>query len=55
MRGFFDFRPRYDRKVGFAGNVFEDKEFGRHYDEKKGKNLSETEMKKIAEEIKKSL
>jgi diadenosine tetraphosphate (Ap4A) HIT family hydrolase len=48
----FHLRPRYNHKVNFEGELFEDKEFAHHYDNKAKKEISEEIMKKIIEKIK---
>jgi diadenosine tetraphosphate (Ap4A) HIT family hydrolase len=48
----FHFKPRYNHKVNFEGEVFEDKEFAHHYDHKAKKEVSEEIMRKIIEKIK---
>ncbi len=49
------FRPRYDRKVEFAGLLFEDPEFGSHYDKNRTLEVSDETKKKIIEKIKENL
>lgn len=47
------FMPRYRDKVSFAGEVFEDNEFGHHYDHKSRiKVVSMEVLEKIAKEVK---
>ena len=48
------FKPRYDKKVKFAGLVFEDLEFGHHYSREEIK-VSDIIQKKIIEKIKNNL
>jgi diadenosine tetraphosphate (Ap4A) HIT family hydrolase len=48
-------RPRYKNKVEFAGEVFEDKEFGHHYARGTARKLSSETRAKIIESIKKAL
>ena len=45
------FRPRYNHKVKFAGLIFEDEEFGHHYDNVKSKEISTETKNKIIEKI----
>jgi diadenosine tetraphosphate (Ap4A) HIT family hydrolase len=46
------FRPRYKNKIKFAGEVFIDEEFARHYKRKSDKQVSDKVLKKIVEKIK---
>jgi len=46
------FRPRYNHKVEFAGAIFEDPEFGHHYDRARTQEVSDRVKKKIIEKIK---
>lgn len=48
-------RPRYELKITFENEVFEDVEFGQHYLREGKHNVSEDLRNKIAEEIKKNL
>ncbi len=48
-------RPRYKNKIEFACLVFEDTEFGNHYDRNKTKKVSGEIQKRIIEEIRKNL
>ena len=47
----FHLVPRYDHSVEFAGETFEDPEFGGPYSVERKKIISEEVSKKIAEEI----
>jgi len=47
------FRPRYRNKIEFAGEVFEDKEFGHHYARGTDRKLSSEVRDKIIKAIKK--
>ena len=38
------FRPRYNKKVESEGKIFEDLDFGRHYDFKQEKELPEIDF-----------
>ena len=49
------FVPRYENKVEFAGEIFEDTEFSNHYDCKRKKIVSREVQELIAKEIKKNL
>ena len=49
------FRPRYKNNVEFAGVIFEDKEFGNHYDRKRTQIVSKEINKKIIDKIKENL
>jgi len=49
------FRPRYNHKVKFAGLVFEDTEFGYHYDRTRTLEVSDEVKKKIIQKIKDNL
>ncbi|OGY79764.1 MAG: hypothetical protein A3B74_01835 [Candidatus Kerfeldbacteria bacterium RIFCSPHIGHO2_02_FULL_42_14] len=49
------FRPRYNHKVEIAGLVFEDLEFGHHYDRTKKREISEVAKKTIVSKIKENL
>ena len=49
------FRSRYKHKVKFADLIFEDKEFGHHYDSAKKREVSDEVTNKIIEIIKESL
>lgn len=49
------FRPRYNHKVEFAGEVFEDPEFGHHYNRERTQKVSTVVKKKIVDKIKESL
>jgi diadenosine tetraphosphate (Ap4A) HIT family hydrolase len=46
------FIPRYNHKVKVAGLVFEDMEFGHHYDKNKERKISEDVKKIIVSKIK---
>ncbi len=48
-------RPRYNKKVEFAGKVFEDPEFGYHYNRDRKDFVSEELQSKIIEKIKEFL
>jgi len=48
-------RPRYNHKVEFAGEVFEDPEFGHHYSKKRKQKVSDVVKKKIVDRIKENL
>ncbi len=48
----FHVRPRYKGKVEFAGVIFEDKEFGHHYDNKKKFEPPQDVLEKILMAIK---
>lgn len=45
------FRPRYNHKVEFAGLIFEDSEFGHHYDRKRTQEVSDKIRKEIIQKI----
>ncbi len=49
------FRPRYSHKVKFEKEVFDDKEFGHHYNRAKKKIVSESIQNKIIEIIKNNI
>ncbi|MFH0819828.1 MAG: HIT family protein [bacterium] len=49
------FRPRYNYKVEFAGKIFEDPEFGHHYNKERGGEVSTIVKKKIVDKIKEGL
>lgn len=49
------FWPRYNNKVKFAGLVFEDLDFGHHYDKSKKKEISKVAKKAIIAKIKENL
>ncbi|MFA5084570.1 MAG: HIT family protein [Candidatus Paceibacterota bacterium] len=49
------FRPRYNHKVNFEGTIFEDSEFGRHYDRTKEMKISDKVRKAIIEKIREHL
>ena len=49
------FRPRYLKKVKFAGRVFNDTDFARHYKRKTNEPVSEKACKQIIEKIRKEL
>lgn len=49
------FRPRYKEKVEFSGLVFEDTEFGYHYDSKRKLEVSEEIINRITKKIKESI
>jgi len=49
------FRPRYDKKVKFAGMVFEDLEFAHHYGRERKLEVSSDVKKKIIEKISENL
>jgi diadenosine tetraphosphate (Ap4A) HIT family hydrolase len=44
-------RPRYEKPVEFAGLIFEDKEFGYHYERKTNREVPEEVQDKIIEAI----
>lgn len=46
------FRPRYNHKVDIAGLIFEDLEFGYHYDKAKDRRISDDAKKIIVSKIK---
>ena len=48
-------RPRYDHEVNFAGEVFVDKEFGRHHNEAVNRKVSPEVAKAIESELLKYL
>jgi diadenosine tetraphosphate (Ap4A) HIT family hydrolase len=48
-------RPRYNHKVEFAGEVFEDPEFGHHYSRERKQEISDVVKKKIVDRIKENL
>ena len=48
-------RPRYENKINFDGELFEDSEFGHHYSRERRQNVSEDLKNKIIGEIKKNL
>lgn len=48
-------RPRYEHEVKFAGEVFVDKEFGRHHDEAANRKVSPQVAKAIESELLKYL
>ncbi|MEK6860643.1 MAG: HIT family protein [Nanoarchaeota archaeon] len=48
-------RPRYDHKVEFSGVIFEDKEFGKHYDRTRNLEVSDEIRNKIISRIKENL
>ena len=48
-------RPRYEHKVEVSGIVFEDAEFGRHYDSSKKREIPEDTRRTIISQIKKNL
>ncbi len=45
------FRPRYNHKVEFAELVFEDSEFGHHYDRKRTLEVSDAVRKVVIQKI----
>ena len=45
------FRPRYNHKVEFAGSIFEDNEFGKHYIRGIEKKMPKEIMNKIIEKL----
>jgi|SRR3989344_120976 len=49
------FRPRYRDKVKFDNQIFEDTEFGYHYDSKRKLEVSEESMNKIIKKIKENI
>lgn len=49
------FRPRYNHKVKFAGTIFEDPEFGDHYNRARKQEVSDDIKRKIVEKIKENL
>lgn len=49
------FRPRYSSQVNFAGEIFEDKEFGHHYNIDNKKDVSKEIEQKIFNAIKQNL
>jgi diadenosine tetraphosphate (Ap4A) HIT family hydrolase len=49
------FRPRYNHKVEFAGLIFEDPEFGHHYDRTRKQEVAKDIKIKILEKIKENL
>lgn len=49
------FRPRYNHKVEFAGEVFEDPEFGHHYSRERKQEVSDIVKNKIVDKIKENL
>jgi diadenosine tetraphosphate (Ap4A) HIT family hydrolase len=49
------FRPRYNHKVEFAGEVFEDTEFGNHYARGTNRKLTEKIRRSIVEKVRASL
>jgi diadenosine tetraphosphate (Ap4A) HIT family hydrolase len=49
------FRPRYDKKVKFAGLIFEDLEFAHHYSRERKLEVSSDVKKKIIEKISENL
>lgn len=49
------FRPRYNKDVTFAGELFQDLEFAHHYDRKREKIVSPEIIQKISESLKKYL
>lgn len=49
------FRPRYDRKVEFYGEIFEDFEFGKHYSQTRKREVPDEIKRKIVERIKENL
>jgi len=48
-------RPRYNGTRKFDGRVFDDREFGHHYDEKKNTSLDKISLQRIADAIKDSI
>lgn len=48
-------RPRYSKNVEFEGEIFEDKEFGSHYERKTDKKVSEQAIDEIINRIKVNL
>lgn len=49
------FKPRYNHKVEFTGETFEDPEFGHHYGRNRKKQVSEEIKKEIIQKIKENL
>ena len=49
------FRPRYKNDVEFAGEQFQDLEFGHHYSRERKKIVFRDMLEKISEEVKKYL
>ena len=49
------FRPRYNHKVDFEGEIFEDKDFGHHYARNTDRKISEELSKKLILKIRASL
>lgn len=46
------FRPRYDKKINLSGIVFEDIEFGKHYDRARRQYVTEEIVRQIIKRIK---
>jgi len=49
------FRPRYNKKVKFAGQVFEDLEFGEHYSYERIRKVDDNLMREIINKIRGNL
>ena len=49
------FRARYNHKIEFAGGVFEDSEFGHHYNRERKQEVSNNIKKKIVDKIRENL
>jgi diadenosine tetraphosphate (Ap4A) HIT family hydrolase len=49
------FRPRYKHEVEFAGQQFQDPDFGSHYNRERKNHVSKDLLKKISDEVKKYL
>ena len=49
------FLPRYNHKIEFAGEIFEDLEFGHHYNIERKQEVPSIIKKKIVDKIKESL
>lgn len=49
------FRPRYNKKVEVAGETFEDKAFGHHYERGVDRNISETTKNVIIRRVRECL
>lgn len=46
------FRPRYDKKIKILNVIFQDKEFGKHYDRARKQEISEKIMNEIIKKLK---
>ena len=49
------FRPRYNHKVEFAGEIFEDPEFGHHYSRERKQEIPNVIKNKIVDKIRENL